>query len=92
MAMGERGMLGQFAAVLVGRPKAWSFEHPRAADEKERYRREQADAVVSAVREYNPAAPVVVGLDVGHTDPQYVVPHGGLVTVDAVAQRVRVAY
>ena len=28
MCMGERGLLQRFGALLMGRPKAWSFEHP----------------------------------------------------------------
>ena len=49
-------------------------------------------AVLRAMGEYNPSAPVVLGLDIGHTDPQQVVPSGGAVTVDAVRRRVVVRY
>jgi hypothetical protein len=35
---------------------------------------------------------VVTGLDIGHTDPQLVIPNGGKVTVDAPAQRIFVSY
>lgn len=92
MGLGERGMLGQFGAVLVGRPKAWSFEAPNEPGDKQRYVDDQAAAVLRALREYNPTAPVVMGLDIGHTDPQQVVPSGGMVTVDAVRRRVVVRY
>jgi muramoyltetrapeptide carboxypeptidase LdcA involved in peptidoglycan recycling len=33
-----------------------------------------------------------MGLDIGHTDPQQVIPIGGTVTVDAVRRRVFVQY
>jgi muramoyltetrapeptide carboxypeptidase LdcA involved in peptidoglycan recycling len=92
MAMGERGLLGQFAAVLVARPKAWTFENRTSTDEKTRYAGEQAAAVLRAFDEYNPGVPIVIGLDFGHTDPQVVIPSGGSVTVDSEAQRVSVTY
>jgi muramoyltetrapeptide carboxypeptidase LdcA involved in peptidoglycan recycling len=92
MGLGERGMLEQFAAVLVGRPKAWSFEEPNDAAAKERYVADQAAAVQRAIAEYNPSAPLVTGLDIGHTDPQQVIPNGGTVTVDSRARRVLVQY
>jgi muramoyltetrapeptide carboxypeptidase LdcA involved in peptidoglycan recycling len=92
MGMGERGMLEQFGAVLVGRPKAWSLENPTSPAEKRQYADDQRDAVLRALGEYNRSAPVVFGVDFGHTDPQLVIPNGGHVTVDAVARRVLVTY
>jgi muramoyltetrapeptide carboxypeptidase LdcA involved in peptidoglycan recycling len=92
MGLGERGMLEQFAAVLVGRPKAWSFEAPNGPQDKQRFADDQEAAVLRALREYNPSVPVVLGLDIGHTDPQQVMPNGGTVTVDAARRRVVVHY
>lgn len=92
MGLGERGMLEQFAAVVVGRPKAWSFDAPNEPHEKQRYVAEQTAAVLRAMGEYNPGVPVVTGLDIGHTDPQQVIPYGGTVTVDSVGRRVVVQY
>jgi muramoyltetrapeptide carboxypeptidase LdcA involved in peptidoglycan recycling len=92
LGMGERGLLARFAAVLWGRPKAWSFESPHSPEEKARYVEEQRVAVLRAMAEYNPRAPVVFGIDIGHTDPQYVVPSGGEITVDGQARRVDVTY
>lgn len=92
MAMGERGLLEQFAAVVGGRPKAWSFERRSSAQEKARYVEEQNAAVVRAFEEYNPGVPIVLGPDFGHTDPQVVIPNGGSVTVDAAEGRLFVTY
>jgi muramoyltetrapeptide carboxypeptidase LdcA involved in peptidoglycan recycling len=92
LGLGERGMLERFAAVLVGRPKAWSFERPLGPADRQRYAEEQQAAVLAALAEYNPGAPAVFGLDVGHTDPQLVVPIGGMTVVDAAARRVEVTY
>src|SRR5262245_6587626 len=92
MGMGERGLLQQFAAVLWARPKAWSFEQPRAVVERASYIEAQRDAVLTALSEYHPEVPVVFGVDFGHTDPQYVIPSGGEITVDGELQRIEVRY
>ncbi|WP_405486074.1 S66 peptidase family protein [Streptomyces sp. NBC_00096] len=91
-AMGERGLLGQFPALLMGRAKSWSFENRLAAGERERYRREQREAVLRALREYAPDTMAVFDVDLGHTDPQVVIPVGGLIRVDGRARRVFVTY
>ncbi len=92
MCMGERGLLAQFAAVLVARPKAWSFTHPNTPDEKTLFIAQQQAAILMALAEYNPTAPVVFNVDFGHTDPQCVIPLGGRVTIDGVLRRVFFEY
>ena len=92
MGMGERGLLARFAAVLWGRPKAWSHEQRNSPDEKARYAAEQREAVLAAVEEYNSRVPLVFGVEFGHTDPQYVVPSGGLISIDAPRRRIDVTY
>lgn len=90
--MGERGLLAQFPAVVVARAKAWSFEQPLDPRGRERYRREQREAVLRALGEYAPAATAVFDVDFGHTDPQLVVPLGGRVRVDGPRRRITVTY
>jgi muramoyltetrapeptide carboxypeptidase LdcA involved in peptidoglycan recycling len=92
MCMGERGLLQQFPAVLVGRPKAWSLETPNEPTVKRAYTHEQHEAVLRAMAEYHPEAVVVLDVDIGHTDPQLTLPHGGQITVDAAARRIAVSY
>jgi muramoyltetrapeptide carboxypeptidase LdcA involved in peptidoglycan recycling len=92
MCMGERGLLQRFAAILHGRPKAWSFEHQNTAQEREAYIAAQEEAVLQAVAEYGLDVPVVTGVDIGHTDPVLTIPNGGLVTIDATERRVFVEY
>lgn len=92
MCMGERGLLQQFAAVLVGRPKAWSREQRNSPEAKRRYVADQAAAIERALDEYHPGVPTVFGLDIGHTDPQLVVPHGGRVRIDGPARRIWFTY
>ena len=92
MGMGERGMLGQFAAVAVATPKAWDREVGQPVAERTRYAQDQRAAIRRALDEYNPDAPTVFGLDFGHTDPQVVIPYGGSMTVDGTSRTVKVVY
>jgi muramoyltetrapeptide carboxypeptidase LdcA involved in peptidoglycan recycling len=85
---GERGLLEQFPAIVVATAKGTVFSDPRPVPERIRYREEQQAAVLRAVETYNPAAMVVFGVDFGHTDPQWVLPYGGRLTVDGPAQRI----
>ncbi|MFF0551186.1 S66 peptidase family protein [Streptomyces sp. NPDC004311] len=89
---GERGLLGQFPALLMGRAKSWSFDKRFDAGQKERYRREQREAVLRALRAYAPETMAVFDVELGHTEPQVVVPVGGLVRVDGPARRITVTY
>ncbi|MGW7098134.1 S66 family peptidase [Streptomyces sp. NPDC054838] len=90
--MGERGLLRQFPALLMGRARSWSFENRLDAREKEHFRREQREAVLRALRQYAPDTMVVFDVDLGHTDPQLVIPVGGRIRVDGPARRITVVY
>ena len=90
--MGERGLLQQFPAVVVGKPRAWTFDQPLDGPARARFRADQQDAVLRAMAGYNPDAIVVFGPDIGHTDPQLVVPFGGPMTVDGEARRIWMTY
>ncbi len=92
MGMGERGLLQQFAAILVGRPKAWSFEHPHTAQEKATFASEQAEAIRRALSEYHPDVPVIFNLDIGHTDPQFILPNGGQIKIDGIRRKISLLY
>lgn len=92
MCMGERGLLQQFPAILVARPKAWSFEHRHSPEEKAAYTDKQREAVLRAVAEYAPGALVVFGPHFGHTDPQCILPNGGHIRIDGVRRVITVTY
>jgi muramoyltetrapeptide carboxypeptidase LdcA involved in peptidoglycan recycling len=55
-------------------------EPPR--EQREEYREQVAESIIEQVERYNPNAPVVLGLDWGHTTPIAPLPIGGRVTVD----------
>lgn len=91
-AMGERGLLSQFFAVLFGRPKAWSLERHNTPEQKLAYRADVHQAVLRGLAEYAPDAMAVLDVDFGHADPQVVLPYGGLIRVDGAAHRITVRY
>jgi muramoyltetrapeptide carboxypeptidase LdcA involved in peptidoglycan recycling len=91
-SIGERGLLAGFPAILVGRPKAWDFEQRNSEEQKRAYAEAQRVAVMKVIGEYAPEAVVVFDLDIGHTDPQLILPYGGAVRVDAVQRRISVRY
>jgi muramoyltetrapeptide carboxypeptidase LdcA involved in peptidoglycan recycling len=91
-AMGERGLLSQFFAVLFGRAKAWSLDRHTSPEEKATYQREQREAGLRALAEYAPDALAVFDIDLGHADPQLVIPYGGHIRIDAPAHRITVRY
>jgi muramoyltetrapeptide carboxypeptidase LdcA involved in peptidoglycan recycling len=90
--LGERGLLERFDAVLWGRPKSTSLFHQLTPEESLAYVTGQYLAVDRALAEYNPTALVVKGLDIGHTDPQFVLPYGGQIRIDPAAERITVVY
>lgn len=91
-SMGERGLLQRFSALLMGRPKTWSFERPNSPEEGARYAAEQREAVLRAMEAYAPDTTIVFDVDLGHTDPQIVIPYGGVIRVDGPARRITVTY
>ena len=91
-SLGERGILAAADAVLVARPPASDLARRPPAEERARLRAEQRDVVVELVGRYNPEAVVCVGIPFGHTRPQWIVPHGGAMTVDGAARRVVADY
>ena len=90
--MGLRGLLADTPAVLVGRPKAWDIGRQTNPEQKQEYVDGQRAAVLRALETYAPDATVVFNVDFGHTDPQVVMPYGGLVRIDGLRRRISVRY
>lgn len=86
--MGERGVLGAVDAVLVGRIKARSHREHRSAAERATYRERVRDTMADVLTDYNPTAPLVFGVDFGHTSPIVPVPIGATARVDPAAETV----
>lgn len=78
--------------MVVARPPTSDLVVRPSGDERNAKRHEQRDTAISLVGRYNPDAVVVVGPPFGHTRPQWVVPYGGLMTVDGSVRRVFADY
>jgi len=79
-------------AVLLARPPVSDFTRRPDKAERARLRAEQAAVVVEVISSYNPQAVVCAGVPFGHTRPQWIIPHGGEITVDGARQRVFADY
>ncbi len=90
--LGERGILAAVAAVVVARPPTSDLTVRPTVEERRARRAEQRDTAIDVVQAYNPDAVVVVGPPFGHTRPQWIVPYGGLLTVDGADRRVFADY
>jgi muramoyltetrapeptide carboxypeptidase LdcA involved in peptidoglycan recycling len=91
-SLGERGVLSAVAAVLVARPPTSNFTKKPSNGERRAMRDEQRHTAIDVIHRYNPEAVIVVGPPFGHTRPQWIVPYGGLMTVDNTHQRLHADY
>jgi len=91
-SLGERGLLRAVDAVLLARPPTSSHQVPATPQERSAHRAEQRDVAIETIQRYNADAVVVVGVPFGHTRPQWILPYGGLVTVDGTARRMWADY
>ena len=92
-ALGERGVLGAVAGVLVARPPVSELNSPvPIANERARLRAVQRDTIIEQVARYNPEAVICVGVPFGHTRPQWIVPHGNTIRLDGIARTVSADY
>ena len=89
---GERGLLAQLPAILVATAKASSLQDHTTSEQRERNRADQQAAIVQALNLYHPEAMVVFNVDFGHTDPQWVHPYGGTITLAGPARRITAHY
>lgn len=91
-ALGERGVLGAVAGVVVARPPVSTFGDDPDAETRRARREAQRAVVTELVARYNPDAVVCVGVPFGHTRPQWIVPYGGTMRLDGVERCVFAAY
>lgn len=92
MCLGERGLLQRFSALLMGRPLGWRFGTADDPGFRAAYVDAQHQAVLAAMAEYSPTVPVVLDVDLGHTDPHLVIPNGGDCRIDTGARTISVRY
>lgn len=91
--LGERGWFNDcLTGIMVGRPKAWDFSQQNSVETKSSYREEQRNAVIDAVRSYDPDITIVQNVDFGHTDPQVVLPIGRNATLSPDRDEITLDY
>ena len=90
--LGERGILGVVAGVMVARPPVSSHEKIPAPGERKRLRAAQREVIVDELARYNPEAVVCFGVPFGHTRPQWILPYGGSVRLDGRTRQVTANY
>lgn len=82
-ALGELGFLNKFKAILMGYPKS-QCRGGYPPEGREAFVLNQQNAVKNALRDYNSNLLVVFNMNFGHTDPQIIIPNGGVVKIDGV--------
>ncbi len=90
-ALGERGILERIGGMLVGLPKA-QFLHVLPSEGKAQYLANQRAAIEQALEDYGCKLPVVFNLNFGHTDPQLLIPNGGIVRIDGIKKTIFFSY
>lgn len=86
-ALGELELLAKFQAILFGIPKT-QFCGKTPPEGREQFQINQQGAVKKALIDYNADLPVIFNLNFGHTDPQVIIPSGGLAKIDGIQKTI----
>jgi muramoyltetrapeptide carboxypeptidase LdcA involved in peptidoglycan recycling len=81
-SLAELGLLRRFKAILMAYPKA-QFCGQLPSEGREAFIANQQNAVINALKDYGVHLPVVFNMNFGHTDPQIIIPNGGMVKIDS---------
>lgn len=92
-SMNERGPMSAVDARPRGPTAGLKLtKTDRTPAQRGRQRTEQCETVIDVVGRYNPDAVVCAGIPFGHTRPQWILPHGGTMTIDSTTRRVTADY
>lgn len=80
-ALAELGILKRFKTILMAYPKA-QFCGNQPPEGREAFMVNQKNAVKNALRDYGFNIPVIFNMNFGHTDPQIIIPNGGMASID----------
>lgn len=80
-ALGELGILHKLKGLLFGRPKA-QFCGQIPPEGREQFIANQQQAIKRALQDYECDLLTVFNLNFGHTDPQVIIPNGGMAFID----------
>lgn len=88
-ALGELGILKKLKGLLLACPKA-QFCGKTPTEGREAYIANQELAVKKALTDYDCNLLTVFNLNFGHTDPQIIIPNGGIALIDGIKKTIRV--
>lgn len=91
-ALGEKGILKNIKAIIVGRPKAWELNQQNSDEQKVKYKKNQRETVLEIVRKYNQNIPIIQNVDIGHTAPQIPLPVGKKAYICSSDQSIRIEF
>ncbi|OKL46122.1 LD-carboxypeptidase [Boudabousia liubingyangii] len=99
-AMGERGYLDAIAGLAFAQPVVEDRDHPapegttpqQRSQTREARREAYTEYLLSNIAPYRTDLLVCLNLPFGHTRPQLVIPYGGQLTLDPVAEVVTAHY
>lgn len=86
-ALAEIGLLKKFKAILMAYPKA-QFCDREPPEGREAFIINQQKAVKDALKDYHSDIPVVFNMNFGHTDPQIIIPSGGMAKIDCASKTI----
>lgn len=89
-ALAELGVLKKFKAILMAYPKG-QFCGMQPPEGREAYIINQQNAVKNALKDYDSDILVIFNLNFGHTDPQIIVPNGGMVSIDGTKKTIHLS-
>lgn len=82
-ALGERGILSNIKALIVGRPASSFREKENTLEERMEYKRKQRETILNIVKVYNKDIPIIQNFDIGHTVPQVCLQMGKMIRIDS---------
>ena len=80
-ALAELGILKRFKAILMAIQKH-NFAVNQPPEGREAFILNQQNAIKNALKDYDSNIPVVFNMNFGHTDPQMIIPNGGMASID----------
>lgn len=86
-ALAEIKLLTKFKAILIACPKA-QFLGSEPPEGKEAYILNQQNAIKQALIDYRCNIPMIFNMNFGHTDPQMIIPNGGMATIDCGKKKI----
>lgn len=86
--LGELNLLKKFKAILAAYPKA-QFCDKQPPGGREFFISQQQEAIKSALKDYKAEISVIFNMNFGLTDPQIIIPNGGLVSIDSAKRTIQ---